>query len=71
MVSFGTVWFVLGYSGQQTSVKYAEATWNYKSGGIVHLPIIGLLFLMLLNFNGLACAADKLITITQIATVKM
>ena len=31
------VWFVLGYSGQRTSVKYAEAAWNYKAGGIVHL----------------------------------
>ena len=31
------VWFVLGHSGQRTSVKCAEAAWNYKSGGVVHL----------------------------------
>ena len=31
------VWFVLGHSGQRTSVKCAEAAWNYKAGGIVHL----------------------------------
>ena len=31
------VWFVLGHSGQGTSVKCAEAAWNYKSGGVVHL----------------------------------
>ena len=30
------VWFVLGHSGQRTSVKCAEATWNYKAGGIMH-----------------------------------
>ena len=29
--------FVLGHSGQRTSVKCAEAVWNYKAGGIVHL----------------------------------
>ena len=31
------VWFILGHSGQRTSVKCAEAEWNYKAGGIVHL----------------------------------
>ena len=30
-------WYVLGQSGQRTSVKCAEAVWNYKSGGIGHL----------------------------------
>ena len=30
-------WFVLGQGGQRTSVKCAEAAWNYKAGGIVHL----------------------------------
>ena len=34
---FFMVWFVLGHSGQRTSVKCAEAAWNYKAGGIVHL----------------------------------
>ena len=32
MISHG-IWFVLGQSGQQTSVKCAEATWNYKVRG--------------------------------------
>ena len=27
----------LGHCGQRTSVKCAEAAWNYKAGGIVHL----------------------------------
>ena len=31
------MWFVLGHSGQRKSVKCAEAAWNYKAGGIVHL----------------------------------
>ena len=30
------VWFVLGQSGQWTSVKCAEAVWNHKVRGIVH-----------------------------------
>ena len=34
---FLMVWFVLGHSGQGTCVKCAEAAWNYKAGGIVHL----------------------------------
>ena len=34
---FLMVWFVLGHSGQRTSVKCAEVAWNYKAGGIVHL----------------------------------
>ena len=35
MVSHGMV--CLGLSGQQTSVKFAEVTRNYKSGGVVRL----------------------------------
>ena len=35
MVSHGMV--CLGQSGQRTSVKCADATWNYKAGGIVNL----------------------------------
>ena len=34
---FLMVWFTLGHSGQRTSVKCAEAMWNYKAGGKVHL----------------------------------
>ena len=34
---FPMVWFPLDHSGQQTSVKCAEAAWNYKAGGVVHL----------------------------------
>ena len=34
---FFLVWFVLGHSGQRTSVKCAEAAWNNKVGGKVHL----------------------------------
>ena len=34
---FLMVWFVLGHIGQRTTVKCAEAMWNYKSVGIVHL----------------------------------
>ena len=45
---FLMVWFVLGHSGQRTSVKCAEATWNYKAGGIVHLKSPALLLLLLI-----------------------
>ena len=38
------VWFVLGHSGRQISVKCAEAVWNYKAGGIVHLKSPAVLF---------------------------
>ena len=45
-------WFVLGHSGQQTSVKCVEATWNYKSGGVVHLKPPAYFFLLsLFNCN--------------------
>ena len=33
---FLMVWFTLGHSGQQTSVKCTEAMWNNKAGGVVH-----------------------------------
>ena len=34
---FRMVWFTLGHSGQRTYVKCAEAAWNNKGGGVVHL----------------------------------
>ena len=42
-------WFVLGQSGQRTSVKCAEAAWNYKAGAIVHLKSPAFFFHMLLT----------------------
>ena len=40
----------LGHSCQRTSVKCAEAGWNYKAGGVVHLksPVV---FFVCLFFN--------------------
>ena len=42
----GFSWYSLsqGHSGQRTSVKCAEATWNYKAGGIVHLKSPAIFF---------------------------
>ena len=41
------VWFVLGHSGQRTSVKCAETLWNYKlfkvRGHIVHLKVLSVI----------------------------
>ena len=34
------------YSGQRTSVKYAEASWNYKCGGVVHLKSPAFVFVL-------------------------
>ena len=48
MVSHGMVCLapgVVGHSGQRTSVKCAEAAWNYKAGGIVHLKSLRFFFL--------------------------
>ena len=41
------VLFVLGHSGQRTSVKCAEASWNYK-GYTVHLKSPAVLFCFVL-----------------------
>ena len=43
MVSNGMV--TMGYSGQQTSLKCAEAAWNYKAGGVVPLKSPAFFFL--------------------------
>ena len=42
---FLMVWFTLGHSGQRTSVKCTEATWNNKAGGVVYLKSPSLFFL--------------------------
>ena len=34
---FLMIWFSLDHSGQRTSVECAEAAWNNKAGGVVHL----------------------------------
>ena len=36
-IEYSSPWFTLSHSGQRTSVKCAEAAWNYKSRGVVHL----------------------------------
>ena len=52
------VWFVLGHSGQRTSVKCAEATWNYKSGGVVHLKSPAVFFSVKKNQCDFQCYSD-------------
>ena len=48
----GFSWYGLssGHRGQRTYVKCAEATWNYKAGGVVHLKIIYPFFFRLLTY---------------------
>ena len=41
---FIMIWFILGHSGQRTSVKCAEAAWNNKAGGAVHLKSLAFFF---------------------------
>ena len=44
---FLMVWFVFGHSGQRTSVKCAEAAWNYKVRGRSALKITCFFFFFL------------------------
>ena len=55
---FSWLWLVLGHSGQRTSVKCAEATWNYKTGGIVHLKSPAFFFCKVCTHTCYATAND-------------
>ena len=41
---------VLGHSGQRTSVKLAEAAWNYKVKSVVHLKLPAFFFFIYLPY---------------------
>ena len=49
----GFSWYglALGHSGQGTSLKCAEAAWNYETGGVVHLKSSAFFFLFFLFIN--------------------
>ena len=43
---FHMLWFTVGHSGLRTTVKCAEATWNYKAGGHSALKITCFFFFL-------------------------
>ena len=47
----GFSWYGLSWaSGQRTSVKCAEAAWNYKAGGVVHLKSPAVFVVVVVGF---------------------